>query len=116
MIRRPPRSTLFPYTTLFRSGSVYDLFAAPRDAAKPAGEWNVTRIVAKGKHVEHWLNGKKVASYDVGSPEFEAAVTASKFKADKYPDFARAPKGYLGIQGDHPGTLKLRKIRIRELK
>src|ERR1043165_7558335 len=24
MIRRPPRSTLFPYTTLFRSGSVQD--------------------------------------------------------------------------------------------
>src|SRR3712207_7482760 len=24
MIRRPPRSTLFPYTTLFRSGSVAD--------------------------------------------------------------------------------------------
>src|SRR2546422_6703816 len=23
MIRRPPRSTLFPYTTLFRSGPVY---------------------------------------------------------------------------------------------
>src|SRR5438132_9120365 len=25
MIRRPPRSTLFPYTTLFRSGPVGDL-------------------------------------------------------------------------------------------
>jgi hypothetical protein len=98
------------------AGSVYDLFAAPRDAVKPAGEWNQTRIIAKGKHVEHWLNGKKVASYDVGSPEFEAAIKASKFKADKYPDFGRAPKGYLGIQGDHPGTLKLRQIRIRELK
>src|SRR3712207_8122131 len=24
MIRRPPRSTLFPYTTLFRSAAVYD--------------------------------------------------------------------------------------------
>src|SRR3712207_8802718 len=24
MIRRPPRSTLFPYTTLFRSGPVFD--------------------------------------------------------------------------------------------
>src|SRR5258705_9575713 len=24
MIRRPPRSTLFPYTTLFRSGAIYD--------------------------------------------------------------------------------------------
>src|SRR3712207_8849287 len=26
MIRRPPRSTLFPYTTLFRSGSAEDAF------------------------------------------------------------------------------------------
>src|SRR3712207_9013317 len=24
MIRRPPRSTLFPYTTLFRSAGIYD--------------------------------------------------------------------------------------------
>src|SRR5688572_32214792 len=28
MIRRPPRSTLFPYTTLFRSGPLDDQFAA----------------------------------------------------------------------------------------
>src|SRR5260370_17480168 len=26
MIRRPPRSTLFPYTTLFRSGRLHQLF------------------------------------------------------------------------------------------
>src|SRR5271167_4698264 len=32
MIRRPPRSTLFPYTTLFRSGT-----AAPPSAARSAG-------------------------------------------------------------------------------
>src|SRR2546429_7378090 len=32
MIRRPPRSTLFPYTTLFRSGR-----RAPRRVAGPAG-------------------------------------------------------------------------------
>ena len=99
------------------AGSVYDLFApVPKDAVKPAGQWNRTRIVARGTHVEHWLNGKKVASYDVGSPEWDAAIAKSKFKADKYPKFGRAPKGYLGIQGDHPGTLKLRNIRIRELK
>src|SRR2546429_4894027 len=29
MIRRPPRSTLFPYTTLFRSRSKVDLFDEP---------------------------------------------------------------------------------------
>src|SRR3712207_8495654 len=27
MIRRPPRSTRFPYTTLFRSGALYDVLA-----------------------------------------------------------------------------------------
>src|SRR2546422_7549658 len=34
MIRRPPRSTLFPYTTLFRSGSVRD--TPPRRGVKEA--------------------------------------------------------------------------------
>ena len=96
------------------AGSVYDLFAAPKDAANPAGAWNKTRIVAMGQHVEHWLNDKKVASYDIGSPEWDAAFAASKFR--RYPNFAKAPTGVLGIQGDHPGTLALRKIRIRELK
>src|SRR5258707_9472547 len=34
MIRRPPRSTLFPYTTLFRSA---DLHGPDRDAGHPGG-------------------------------------------------------------------------------
>src|SRR2546429_7289046 len=33
MIRRPPRSTLFPYTTLFRSGDAHDL--RRRSAGRP---------------------------------------------------------------------------------
>jgi hypothetical protein len=83
---------------------------------RPADQWNRTRIVARGTHVEHWLNAKKVASYDVGSPAWDAAIKASKFSPERYPNFGKAPKGFLGIQGDHPGTLKLRNIRIRELK
>src|SRR3712207_7728884 len=31
MIRRPPRSTLFPYTTLFRSAAVVGLTVDPRE-------------------------------------------------------------------------------------
>src|SRR2546427_9588665 len=34
MIRRPPRSTLFPYTTLFRSLSSHDLAAVERLAGR----------------------------------------------------------------------------------
>src|SRR3712207_7384246 len=38
MIRRPPRSTLFPYTTLFRSLADDPRLAADRDeGAEPAG-------------------------------------------------------------------------------
>src|SRR5438067_4140849 len=35
MIRRPPRSTLFPYTTLFRSNAI-DVLVAPGIARRPA--------------------------------------------------------------------------------
>src|SRR3712207_8663161 len=36
MIRRPPRSTLFPYTTLFRSGCRSPDAGASRDATAPS--------------------------------------------------------------------------------
>src|SRR5258708_11761055 len=35
MIRRPPRSTLFPYTTLFRSPRVYEHFLYDRPSILP---------------------------------------------------------------------------------
>ena len=89
---------------------------APKEAARPANQWNQTRIVAKGSHVEHWLNGKKVASIRRRQCRLERRVGASKFNPEKFPNFGKAPKGYLGIQGNHPGTLALRNIRIRELQ
>ena len=81
------------------AGSVYDLYAVPKDAAKPANEWNQTRIVARGTHVEHWLNGKKVASYDVGSPDWDAAIKASKFSPDEVPELRQGAEGL----SRHPG-------------
>src|SRR5256885_17241695 len=35
MIRRPPRSTLFPYTPLFRSADLVDMEKIPPDAGEP---------------------------------------------------------------------------------
>src|SRR5436190_3533397 len=46
MIRRPPRSTLFPYTTLFRSEE-------PRDAAPAATRLNVRAIEGWPRSEEH---------------------------------------------------------------
>src|SRR2546427_7492149 len=42
MIRRPPRSTLFPYTTLFRSG-----FGGPGSCVSSTGTYVVSHVCAK---------------------------------------------------------------------
>src|SRR3712207_7605572 len=42
MIRRPPRSTLFPYTTLFRSLRYSGPSTTAREAGKPAGDGTQT--------------------------------------------------------------------------
>src|SRR5689334_24816108 len=37
MLRRPPRSTLFPYTTLFRSSAIAESWSAVRNCSKRCG-------------------------------------------------------------------------------
>ena len=98
---------------LTAAGSDYALYPSPAGIVKPAGQWNTTRIIVKGAHVEHWLNGKKLLSYQLWSPAWEARVKKSKFAP--YANYGMAKQGYIGIQGDHPGTLALRNIKIRAL-
>ena len=95
------------------AASDYAVYPSPPGHVKPADQWNSSRIVVNGAHVEHWLNGKKVVEYELWSPDWKAKVAASKFK--DYPDYGLAKRGYIGIQGDHDGALALRNIRIREL-
>ena len=98
---------------LTSAASAYGLYAAPAGILKPAGEWNTTRIIARGAHVEHWLNGQKVVQYELWSPDWEAKVNASKFK--EWPKYGRGKSGHIAIQGDHEGMLALRNIKIRTL-
>ena len=99
---------------LTSAGANYGLYPSTPGVVKPADEWNSSRIIARGSHVEHWLNGRKLVEYDYGSPDWEAKVKASKFK--DWPNYGRARKGHIGIQGDHGGVLAFRNVRIRELK
>src|SRR3712207_8838728 len=57
MIRRPPRSTLFPYTTLFRSG-IADIHREARDAAP-----NVRMFVNDYNIYADTNDGSKYANY-----------------------------------------------------
>jgi hypothetical protein len=100
-------------TPLTRAAAAYGLYPPPDGHVKPVGEWNTTRIVAKGGHVEHWLNGTKVVEYEMWSDDWKAKVKASKFNA--WPNYGLAKKGHIALQGDHRGELAFRNIRIREL-
>ena len=60
--------------------SLYDLIPASNKKMKPVGEWNHARILVKGKHVEHWLNGVKVLEFERGGKDFLAHKAESKFK------------------------------------
>lgn len=99
---------------LTSAGSDYGLYPSPAGHLKPVGEWNETRIIAKGTHVEHWLNGVKLLEYEFGGPDWAAKVAASKFK--DWPNYGKAPRGHIALQGDHTGSLAFRNIKIRELK
>jgi Domain of Unknown Function (DUF1080) len=95
------------------AGAAYALFPSPPGHLKPVGQWNATRIVARGAHVEHWLNGAKLVEYELWSPDWVQKVQASKFK--DWPNYGRAKSGHIALQGDHSGTLAFRNIRIRTL-
>lgn len=99
---------------LTSAGAAYAVYPSPAGIVHAANEWNHTRIVVRGAHVEHWMNGRKLLEYELGSPDWEARVKASKFS--EWPNYGRARQGYIGIQGDHDGTLAVRNIRIRELR
>lgn len=96
------------------AAAAYALYPSPGGIVKPGGEWNSARLVVSGAHVEHWLNGTKMVKYELWSPDWVGKVKASKFT--QYPQYGRAQRGYLGIQGDHEGQLQLRNMRIREIK
>jgi Domain of Unknown Function (DUF1080) len=99
---------------LTSAGADYALYPSPAGIVKPADQWNSTLIVVQGGHVQHWMNGQKLLEYELWSPDWVAKVKASKFSA--YPNYGLAKRGYIGIQGDHDGTLSIRNVRIREIK
>ncbi|MEO8576249.1 MAG: DUF1080 domain-containing protein [Gemmatimonadales bacterium] len=98
--------------TITSAGSDYALYAAPRGVVHPAGQWNAARVRINGNHVEHFLNGTKIIEYDLGSPDWNEKVAASKFKT--MPNYGKASEGYIGLQ-DHGDKVEFRNIRIRVL-
>ena len=94
------------------AAALYDLFPAENKKLRPAGEFNQSRIIVRGKHVEHWLNGAKVLEYELESERLKAAVAKSKFK--NVPGFGNKLKGHLLLQ-DHGDEVCYRNLKLRPL-
>ncbi|MGH7527528.1 MAG: 3-keto-disaccharide hydrolase [Gemmatimonadales bacterium] len=94
------------------AGACYGLYPVPGRVARPAGEWNQVRLLVQGNHVEHWLNGRKVVEYELGSPDWEDRVRRSKF--GELPRYGREPRGHIALQ-DHGDWVAYRNLKIRVL-
>jgi hypothetical protein len=100
-------------TPLQLTGTFYDVLPASTEGAlRPAGEWNTSRIVVRGRRVEHWLNGHNVLTYELGSPEVQAGIAKSKFRNE--PGFGEKIDGHIMLTY-HQDECWYRRIRVRAL-
>jgi hypothetical protein len=94
-----------------RLGALYDLLPVTGDKeVNPIGDWNTARIVVRGNHIQHWLNGKKILDYHRDSKEFQDAFAQSKFR--HIPEFPTWPDGHILLQ-EHGSKVAFRNIKIR---
>jgi len=97
-----------------QTACLYDILPPAADKPlKTPGEWNHSRIIVKGNLVEHWLNGAKVLSYELGSEELLKAISTSKFKNQK--DFGKKIEGHIMLT-DHSDECSFRNLKIRPIK
>jgi hypothetical protein len=97
---------------IHQTASLYDVIPPQNAKLNTIGEWNSGRILVKGNHVEHWLNGVKVVEYELGSDELKKQVETSKFKKSPYyVDRIQTPI----LLQDHGHEVWFRSIKIHDL-
>jgi hypothetical protein len=102
----------------YQAGALYGMVPAAKAAAKAVGEFNVARLVVKGKHFEHWLNGEKVAEGELDGAA-GLAKTADRWTKESliYQALANQPVKQCPITlQNHGDEAWFRNIKIRPLK
>ena len=95
------------------AGSLYSLIA-PAPRVKPRiGEFNHSRLVVNGRHVEHWLNGLKVVEFDTGAADVQKLMRADLPK-NSPPDTPVVTTSPISLQ-NHSSEAWFRNIKLRPL-
>jgi hypothetical protein len=96
-----------------QTAGLYDLIEPSADKkTNPIGEWNGSRLVVRGNHVEHWLNGAKTVEFEIGSDALKEAIAKSKYK--KIEKFGEKTASPILLQ-DHGDEVAVRSIKLRVL-
>jgi hypothetical protein len=102
---------------LHATAALYDMFAAAKSPVKTVGEFNKSRIVVKGDHFEHWLNGEKVLDGSLKAPEI-AQASAKRWGEGTpvYDLLVKQPRKQCQISlQNHGDEAWFRNLRIRRL-
>ncbi len=97
-----------------KTASLYDVFA-PRTQpvrVRPAGEFNVGRIVVRGQRLKHWINGQLTVDERAGSRRWRQHIQQSKFRDRR--GFGCNRTGRIMLT-DHHSEVWYRNVFIRPL-
>lgn len=97
------------------TAAIYEYWPAAKTAPVRANVWHSSRIVARGLHIEHWLDGKKVLEVELDAPEVQRSFAASQRRRSS-PLLAKHERrrSPLALQF-HDGVVWFRGLRIRKL-
>jgi hypothetical protein len=99
------------------TGALYSMLAPVRKPAHPAGEWNHSRLVVRGKHFEHWINGELALSGSLDDPKGLENLKQRWVSGPAVYDILSAPKPFGQIMLQHHGdAVWFRNLKIREAK
>ncbi|MBC7748362.1 MAG: DUF1080 domain-containing protein [Methylotenera sp.] len=96
-----------------KTGADYAMnIANDKKKVNPVGEWNTSKIIFNKGHVEHWLNGEKIVSFQAWDAKWLKEKQEGKWK--DYPDYGLAKKGLIALQ-DHGHKAYYKNIMIKAL-
>lgn len=101
---------------LHDTGALYSMLPPKAKAAKPAGEWNESRLVVKGDHFEHWINGVLVCDGSLHSDEARQGTSKRWASAPTLRDILNnaGPTGPISLQ-HHGAAVWFKNLKIRAL-
>jgi hypothetical protein len=105
------------YGPIRATASLYELVPVAKDVTRPVGAFNHSRLVVKGLHTEHWLNGEKVLDTMLDSPPILQGL-AERWGRDSavYEMLGKRPRRDCPISlQNHTFPAWFRNIKIRRL-